>query len=241
MGCWIAVSVVTALYLLNVFRMPHDTPTDSVGPLGVMFSLSFLGLAAYISVGLFSPKAPEGPLWQQIVAFAPPQIEFSSGEDGYFVEHNGLKYALDFDAAVQTASSANKPMFLDFTGVNCINCRLMEKGVLSKQSVHSVLEDLVRVQLFVDKVPGVSGNAEEHERILNRNHDLQDNWLEDVAIPAYVIATPDGKEILAAFKGVDTSGKQFQEFLASGLSKWNRIAAADAATAVISRTSLSTN
>lgn len=223
MGSWIAVAIITSLYLLSVFRMPHDTPSDTVGPLSAMFSLGFMGMAAYIAVGLFSAKSPEGVLWQQIVAFAPPLLDVSQGADGEYVsEHNGLEYQLDFDVAVKKASESNKPMFLDFTGVNCINCRRMEHGVLSSASVHDVLDDLVRAQLYVDTVPGVNSDPEEHQRLLNRNIDLQENWLRDTSLPSYVIATPDGKEILSVFSGLDTTGVEFQKFLETGLQKWQQ-------------------
>ncbi|MCA9083157.1 MAG: thioredoxin family protein [Planctomycetaceae bacterium] len=222
MASWIAVATVTGLYLLGRFRMPHDTPTDAVGPVRCVFALGFMGLAVYIATGLFAPKAPEGVLWQQIVAFAPPQINFSSSGDEFFIEHDGLQYALDFDKAVAEASTSNQPMFLDFTGVNCINCRRMEKGVLSTDAVHDVIKDLVRVQLYVDEVPGVKSNPEEHERLLARNRDLQRNWFGDVGIPAYIIATPDGQEILSVFKGLDTTGEEFQQFLRAGLDRWRQ-------------------
>ena len=242
MGSWIAVALVTGVYLLGLFRMPHDSPNETIGPVRCLFSLGFIGLAAYIAVGLFSPQPPAGVLWQQIVAFAPPQIEYSTDGDDYFIEHDGLKYALDFDAAVETASTSNMPMFLDFTGVNCINCRLMEKGVLASPKVHAVLADMVRVQLYVDEVPGVKQDAAEHQRLLTRNHALQSDWFGDVSIPAYVIATPDGQEILAAFKGLDDSaGDQFQQFLTAGLARWEElnstasVATADVSTASFSR------
>ena len=242
MASWISVSVITGLYLLNVFRMSHDSPTETVGPLRCLFSMGFIGLAAYIGLGLFAPKAPDGVLWQQLVAFAPPQINYSSTDEGYFVEHDGLQYSLDFDQAVETASSDNRLMFLDFTGVNCINCRRMEKGVLASAQVHSVIKDLVRVQLYVDEVPGVKTKPEEHERLLARNHGLQENWFGDVTIPAYVIATPDGQEILATFKGLDTNGAQFQKFLNAGLERWQqRQTAVEGPTAAIQNASFTTH
>lgn len=219
MGIWIAISIVTGMYLLNVFKMPHDTPTDSVGPLSCMFSLGFFGLAAYIAVGVFSATPPDGALWAQIEPFAPPRLNISS-DGGLSATHNGLKYELDFDAAVEVASGSNKPMFLDFTGVNCINCRKMEKEVLSTDLVHDVLEDLVRVQLYTDIIPGVGAQPEVHDRLLTRNNNLQSEWLKDTGLPAYVIATPDGKEILARFVGYNPSGADFQRFLEEGLKKW---------------------
>ena len=219
MGIWIAIAIVTGMYLLNIFKMPHDTPSDSVGALSCMFSLGFFGVAAYIAVGLFSPKAPAGVLWEQIVSFAPPLLNISEGENGFVAEHDGLEYSLDFDAAVQTASKTNTLMFLDFTGVKCVNCRRMENGTLKDQQVHNILENLVRVQLYCDEVPGVKSIPAEHDRVLSRNLNLQDEWFGDVSLPAYVIATPDGKEILSRSIGV-TSGEEFQEFLNAGLREW---------------------
>lgn len=215
MGGWIAIAAMTGLYLLGMFRMPHDSPTDSIGPIRCMFSIGFVGLAAYIAVGLFSPKAPEGVLWKQIVAFAPPQLE----TEGLFINHDGLEYSLDYDAATEVAVTSNKPMFLDFTGVNCINCRLMEQDVLSRSDIHLVLEDLVRVQLYVDHIPGVNKTSDDYNRLLERNKSLQSDWFQDVSIPAYVIATPDG-EVLAMYKGLDKTGQEFPKFLEAGLKRW---------------------
>lgn len=220
MGGWIAIATMTGLYLLGMFRMPHDSPTDSIGPVRCMFSLGFVGLAAYIAVGLFSPKAPEGVLWKQIVAFAPPQLE----TEGLFINHDGLEYSLDYDAATEVAVTSNKPMFLDFTGVNCVNCRLMERDVLTRSDVHLALEDLVRVQLYVDIIPGVSKASTDYTRLLSRNKSLQTDWFGDVTIPAYVIATPDG-EVLAMYKGLDKTGEEFPKFLQAGLERWQTKAA----------------
>jgi thiol:disulfide interchange protein DsbD len=227
MGSWIAVAVVTGMYLLNVFRLPGDSETKTVGPLRCMFSVGFFGLAAYIAVGVFSATSPEGALWQQIVAFGPAQIDVAESEEGYVVEHDGLEYLLDFDEAVETASLTDTLMFLDFTGVDCQNCRLMEERVLPKEFVKEAISDLVRVQLYTDKIPGVKANPELHEKLLARNHELQDRWFGTTAIPAYAIVTPDGKQILSRFVGLDRSGnsQEFRAFLNAGLEKGNNVSA----------------
>lgn len=233
MASWIAVALVTGMYLLGRFRMPHDTPTDTIGPVRCVVALGFMGLAAYISFGVFSPKPPEGTLWQQIAAFAAPQIEISADSGQYYTEHHGLKYALDFDKAVVTASGTNQPMFLDVTGMNCINCRLMEKTVLASESVTDLLSDLVRVQLYTDIVPGVKSNPEEHDRLLARNRELQEKSFGDVALPTYFIVTPDGKEVLSMFQGLDrTNGRDFQQFLKAGLQRWEQKKSETAGSAV---------
>jgi len=136
------------------------------------------------------------------------------------LNHDGLDYSLEFDIAAAQASNANQPFFVDFTGVNCLNCRLMERTALRKPAVHDVLKKLPRAQLYVDTIPGVE-DEEASQRILERNHELQ-RWYGDVAIPAYAIVSPDGKEILSRFRGVDTSGQKFQDFLEEGLSEWRQ-------------------
>lgn len=216
MGIWIAIGIVTGLYLLHIFRTSHDTPSESVPAFQCLMAIGFLCSSAYISVGLFSSNPPRGALWQQIVAFAPPQLEV----DGLFIDHDGLKYSLDFDAAVASAENSEQPMFLDFTGVNCINCRKMENTVLKADDVHEVLQDLVKVQLYTDIVPGIKEGTEAYDRILSRNKTLQETWLKDTTLPLYVIASPDGKEILAVHKGFDAGGKEFRKFLKNGMKKW---------------------
>lgn len=219
MGIWIAIGIVTGLYLLHIFRTTHDTPSESVPAFQCLIAIGFLCTSAYITVGMFSAVPPRGALWQQIVAFAPPQLEI----DGLFIDHDGLKYSLDFDAAVASAENSEQPMFLDFTGVNCINCRKMENTVLKDSDVHDVLEDLVKVQLYTDIVPGVEEGTEAFDRILARNITLQEDWLKDTTLPTYVIATPDGKDILAVHTGYDEGGQEFRKFLKTGMKKWREL------------------
>ncbi len=219
-GAWIAVSIVTGLYLLGMFSIGHDDNNRTTGPLQAVFALTFVGLGVYMSVGLFARDEPQGMLWQQIAAFAPPTTTVEATEEGYFLEHDGLQYALEFDVAAAQAADVNKPFFVDFTGVNCLNCRLMERTALKKPAVHDVLKSLPRAQLYVDTIPGVE-DADASQRILSRNHELQ-RWYGDVAIPAYAIVSPDGTQILSRFRGVDTSGQKFQEFLEQGLNEWQQ-------------------
>ncbi|MEZ6061239.1 MAG: protein-disulfide reductase DsbD family protein [Planctomycetaceae bacterium] len=220
-GAWIAVAVVTGLYLLGMFSIGHDDNNRSTGPLQAVFALTFIGIGVYMAVGLFAREEPKGIVWQQIAAFAPPTAAISETDNGYFLEHDGLQYALEFDTAVEQARGANKPIFVDFTGVNCINCRVMERTALRTPKVHEVISDLPRAQLYVDTVPGVE-DAARSKQILNRNIDLQKSLFGDVAIPAYAIVSPDGTQILARFTGLDTSGEKFRAFLDEGLNAWRQ-------------------
>lgn len=202
---WIVIAMVTGLYLLNMFRMTHDMPAEGISAIRCLFAILFLGLGSYIAAGAFSEAPPSGWLWQQIQAFAPPAR---------------TEHLLDFRVAVNRASSQQKLLFLDFTGVNCVNCRKMENTVLVDPAVHAALADLVQVQLYTDEIPGVR-DAALRDELLALNRQLQAEWFGDVTLPGYAVVTPDGKHVISTFKGLDGSGGvDFLKFLNAGISTW---------------------
>ena len=139
---------------------------------------------------------------------------------GFVISHHELDYALEFDRATTAAENEQRPMFIDFTGVNCVNCRKMERSVLIDESVLERLHQLVRAQLFTDTVPGVV-DEKLAESLIAQNQALQENLVNDVTLPFYAIVSPDGKELLSSFPGLDPSGgEDFVKFLDAGLKKW---------------------
>ena len=53
------MSLLCGLYLLNLYRLPYDTPADHLSVPRLVFSLVFLGLAFYLMPALFR-VGPEG-------------------------------------------------------------------------------------------------------------------------------------------------------------------------------------
>ncbi|MFN9719816.1 MAG: protein-disulfide reductase DsbD family protein, partial [Planctomycetota bacterium] len=237
---WMAISVVTGFYLLGLFRLTSDMEVKGVPVLQVLLSIMFFAVGGYIGVGLFASTPPSGWVWGQIVAMAPPDFQTGTGTShgggkqamtvrkddvfGSVVEHHGLVFGLDFDRAVAEATRSGMPLFIDFTGVNCPNCRNMEHDVLSQPQMISLLSKMVRVQLYTDTVPGVE-NREERDRILEFNRNLQEQWFKDSSLPGYAVATSDGKTVLAEFAGYDNSrGVDFERFLTMGLKQFEKLA-----------------
>lgn len=67
------------------------------------------------------------------------------------VINNGMVTYFDYKEALEVARKLKKPLMLDFTGVNCVNCRLMETQVWSDPEVMKLLkEEFVIASLFVD-------------------------------------------------------------------------------------------
>ena len=227
MSAWTIASIAIGLYLLGLFRLPHDVAVESISVVRFMAAMSFLGLASYLSVGLFAAEKPQGKIWQYIAAFAAPQFHLGEDPTGPFSEHGGLRYALDFERAMDFAIQENKPLFLDFTGVNCTNCRYMENGPMSRPEIEDRLKKFVRVQLFTDRVPLT--DTKEATRLHQFNLGLQQHWFENVTLPSYVVIPPDRgalkdtTQILSYFEGTGQEAA-FGAFLDEGWARWQGVA-----------------
>jgi thiol:disulfide interchange protein len=232
MSAWMIISISGALYLLGLFRLPHDMPTDHIGVARFIGAMSFLGLAAYLGVGLYSSEKPTGKVWENIAAFAPPRFKGGNEQFGPALDHGGIKYALDFQRAVEYAAKVNKPLFIDFTGVNCVNCRKMENGPLSQPVVTDRLKNFVCVQVYADKVPHIPDPAEA-ERLLDFNIELQTRWFGDTTLPSYAVVPADlelakrkiGESLLSHSIGYNPDEEQFARFLDDGMKRWNALQA----------------
>lgn len=243
---WMVLSLMISLYLLGVFRLAHDTPPAGISVFRMVLVMGFFGLTATLAVALFNPKAGGGLLMDQIIAFAPPRfntapvahVPAGRGSDSNLPEpsiatEDGLRFALDVDKAIPYAVAAKQPMLFDFTGVNCLNCRRMERK-MSQTKNRTLLEKFVLVQLYTDTVPNI-GNNEEVDRLLKRNQDLQIQWFNDATLPAYAIVTPDGKTILSTFLGLELQDGKFAEFMDQGLKKWEEMQKSPAPLKVVNR------
>ncbi len=203
MAFWAILSLVTGLYLLAVFQFDHDSPPKGLSVPRVLLATAFLTLSGLFAVGLMNPER-ESWLIDQLVSFAPARLDDDFG--------------LDFDVGVADATANKQPLFVDFTGVFCTNCRLMEKK-MARPAIRKKLERYVGLKLYTDRVPGVS-DAVESARLLKRNIDLQTEWFGDVTLPSYAVVTPDGKTILSRHFGLELKDGEFAAFLDEGWKKW---------------------
>ena len=139
---WIAIFGVMGLYLLGIFRFKSDGEPKSPG-IGVMrffLALVSLSFTAYLVPGLWG-----APL-KATSAFVPPlytqDFNLYGGEQ---VEYD------DFDEGMKAAAAQGKPVFIDFSGHGCVNCRKMEGAVLDEAKVKKMIsEDFVTIKLMVD-------------------------------------------------------------------------------------------
>jgi thiol:disulfide interchange protein DsbD len=105
----------------------------------------------------------------------------------------------------------------------------MERTVLAAEDVLESLSDLVRTQLYIDKVPGIADPALQ-ESLIDANILVASELLGDLTMPSYAIVSPDGKTVYKTHVGLDKSGgTEFIQFLKDGVARWEqsqRVAAA---------------
>ena len=154
---WVAIFAALTLYLFGVFQTKHDSPINGgLGTFRVMIATLSLMFTVYMIPGMFG-----APL-KMISAFPPPpsysEIPYgihgtapSDVPEGAEFEH-GMAVFHDLETAQKYAEKVDKPLMLDFTGLNCVNCRKMEVNVWSHETVHHIMADeFVVVSLFIDE------------------------------------------------------------------------------------------
>ena len=128
----------------------------------------------------------------------PPTEDDIAIKEGWFVDQ--------YDEALAKAKADNKPLFIDFTGVYCANCRVLERRVFPTKPVKEQLDKMVLTRLYVDKKDSLS---EAFAR-------LQFERYKQATQPYYVILDPKDESTLAEKGGYVPNG--FAEFLSGGVS-----------------------
>ena len=206
---WIALSLVTALYLLGKFLLPHDSPVPRLSVARMLCATLFLGLALYFTTGLFG--APLGE-WEAMLPPPPKEaISRRTSPSSITSPDPAGGWIESYDAGLARAQAENRPVFLNFTGVTCTNCRWMESNLFPHPRVEQELSQFVRVELFTDR------ETPEDER----NSALQAEKFATVALPLYAIVSPTGT-ILARFPGLTRSPDEFVAFLQRGARRFQQ-------------------
>lgn len=192
LGIWVATGALTTLYVLGVFHLSHDTPVERVGVTRLLFALAFGSFTFFLISGFAGNNL--GSIEAYLPAPEKTQVVSSSNaaED---------KWYENYEEALAAAKKQDKPLFIDFTGKKCANCKVMERTVFTKPEIQERFGKMVKVKLVTD----VRGEPYES------NKNLQLEKYGTVALPMYVILTPDGKTIDKTSYTPDVA--KFAEFL----------------------------
>jgi thiol:disulfide interchange protein DsbD len=255
LSIWVVLAAVCGLYLLGVFRTDHDHEEVRVGPGRILTGAFFLGIALFLAPVLFR-QPPESRIWYTIVGLLPPDASSfarppsgpagseglagcqdvkAQSKDPQTAEReekkcHGVLWGLSLAAAKERARSEGRPILIDFTGVNCANCRTMEQGVMPRAEIVALMQKFVPVELFTDFVPIGTLDIEQRRELAARNQELILEMSSEAANPFYVAMTADGK-VLNTTAGA-MPPQRFADFLTKALDRYeaaNKVAQATSA------------
>ena len=178
---WIVLSTLLGFYLLDKIKLSHDdaTPKNVYGQEYVSIFKLFLAIVTFSFAVYLLPGMWGAPL-NGASAFLPPMGTFDAfggggtnhgnATSGTSLDLKPVKYVsdmkiyeppvvtnlglvtfFDYDEALAASKKLKRPVMLDFTGINCVNCRKMEFQVWSKPEVAEMLkEDFIVVSLYCD-------------------------------------------------------------------------------------------
>ncbi|WP_428654940.1 cytochrome c biogenesis protein CcdA [Runella sp.] len=241
LAIWIVLFSIIGFYILGKLRMDKDTPVKGITIPRLLISSATFAFVVYMIPGMFGAPLRALSGWlppEQTQDFyltnavgggtstAPALTE--SGRRKPHLPH-GLEGYFDYEQALAQAKAVGKPVFIDFTGFNCANCRKMEANVWPQPEVLSRLKkDFVIASLYVDdktelpKEKQFVSTYDQREKttVGAKNADLQITKFNNNAQPFYCVVTPDG-ELLT--KPVGYAGvEEFTRFLDEGLAKYKK-------------------
>lgn len=207
---WIVLAGMAGFYLLGKITMPHEQKSESVGFFRIMSSIPFLAFSLYLIPGLLGASLG---IWD---AWLPPRqatdvsiVSLIAGQgSGQDVEG---EWSQSYDEVLDEAKNNSKPVFIDFTGYTCTNCRAMESNVFPNGQVKALFSKFEKAKIYTDD--GEKGPE---------NQLFQFNLTGTVALPTYAIVDPKSGKLLGKISGY-TSKEDFIKFLNAGINRYNQI------------------
>ena len=247
LAVWIVTFSLLGLYLLGKIKFAHDSDTPYLGVGRLALAIVTFSFVVYLIPGMWGAplKGLSGylpPLHTQDFVIGKEAPTASGGEtrmlltvEGQKPKHSdflhlphGLEGFFDLKEAEAYAAKVGKPLFIDFTGHGCVNCREMEARVWADPQVLDILRnDYVIVALYSDDkkvlpedewVTTDTGKVLKSLGKINSYYALKTYGVN--AQPYYVLQGRDGKQLVPP-RGYDLNVDNFVGFLKSGVEAYN--------------------
>jgi len=212
-AAWIAIFLLAGLYVLGVYSINYDTKPERIGTGRLMLSLPFLLFSFYLIPGLMGASLGIWDAWLPPKQATDVSVVRSLAQQGgnQQMSAEAEQWSSNFEDSIEKAKKENKPVFIDFTGYTCTNCRAMEANVFPLESVQKRFAKMEQVRLYTDD--GMEGPE---------NQRFQFELTGTVALPTYVIVDPFSERVLEQLVGYARKEK-FQKFLDSGLERFEKV------------------
>lgn len=256
LALWIVIFALLGFYLLGKLKFAHDSDVKHVSVPRLLMAIITFSFVVYLVPGMFGAplKAISGYLPPQSthdfdlhqiirdeVKLAAPTTNLSADNSGKeicekpkFSEFlhlpHGLEGYFDYEQGMACARKLNKPVFIDFTGHGCVNCREMEANVWSDPRVLERLKNkYVVIALYVDDkstLPESEWVTSTYDgkvkKTLGKKYaDFQISRYGVNAQPYYVLLDGKGEKLVEP-RAYDLNADRFVEFLDAGLAEFER-------------------
>ena len=226
LSLWIVIFALLGAYLVGWLKFQVDEIGGELNKpmpvLCIMGGLVSMAFAVYMVPGLW------GAPCKAVSAFAPPMNTQDFNLNLKVVE---AEY-LDYESGIAAARAQGKPVFIDFTGFGCVNCRKMEASVWADARVADKLKnDYVLISLYVDdktqlKEPMVVTDAQGNQKTLRtvgaKWSYLQSHKFGANAQPFYVALDPETGMPLTGSRGFNEDVQAYMDFLNQGLRNFKK-------------------
>ena len=252
LALWIVIFGMLGFYLLGKLRFKGDDEVKEISTLRLFVAIADLAFVVWMIPGLWGaplkglsgflpPMGGQEFNIEKIVAENTPAISAGTVQVGKLPADRkyadklevplGFEAFFDLDEAKAYARQQGKPVFIDFTGKTCANCREMEHYVWSDPEVKRLLNDeFVMVSLYADEntiaLPEEEWITDDKGRVLKtlgrKNLNYQKTAFNMNAQPYYVIVDADGNVLTAENYKYDRDVNKFINWLNEGLKNHNK-------------------
>jgi thiol:disulfide interchange protein len=239
---WTILFFMMGMYFLGKLKFAHDSDLPFISVPRLLLAIASFVFAIFIFMGLFGTQLkvmapllpPKSPAWidmtqmhGQAALAAPDRLEECTPEkhtDEFHTQY-GLTSFYDLEEGLACAEKTGKPVFLDFTGRFCSNCKKMEAVVWSDPVVQSMLRnDFILISLYTDvnkKLPEEEWYTSEidgkvKKTIGQQNVDYEISMFKTNTVPLYVIMDSKGN-VVNQPRGTDLNIASYTAWMKEGL------------------------
>lgn len=242
LALWIVIFALMGLYLIGKIKFAHDSDLKFMSVPRTVIAILVFSFVVYMVPGMWG-----APL-KSIAAFLPPigtqDFDISAGvssgsatsADATSRRHfshfhdratiKGMDPYYDYDEALAAAKEQGKPLLVDFTGWNCVNCRKMEANVWSDPGIKEMInQQFILAELYVDdydlKLPEneqyvSSTTGKKITTVGRKNTDFQISKFNSNSQPLYAMLD-ENEELLVPTSGANYNIDSYRAYLQSAI------------------------